>query len=56
MNANPESKSEDIKCPCCRKKKLAEVKDGVIYVWCKICKKSVPLIPANEPTEPKTKG
>ncbi len=31
----------DVQCDC--GKLLAKVKDGKIYVWCKNCKKEVPL-------------
>lgn len=30
-----------IKCDC--GKLLARVRDGKVYVWCKVCKKEIPL-------------
>ena len=32
----------EIKCDCCNKI-IAKEKDGVIYLWCKHCKKEIPL-------------
>ena len=32
----------EIKCDCCNKI-IAKEKDGIIYLWCKHCKKEIPL-------------
>ncbi len=42
MNKKMVKSSKDIKCDCCNKI-IAKEKDGVIYLWCKHCKKEIPL-------------
>lgn len=41
----------DIKCDC--GKLIARAKDGKVYVWCKHCKKEVPIKLEVEPYEPR---